>query len=405
MTVVQSHVKAETYPAGYKYPRIISSRHDYYKCRTGPIFKRIEEELFKLEWFIKYVPVDERPKHILDNLFQEGATVIATDHTCYEAHFSPLLFLVCEMQLYWYMTQLLSDTEWFPLVFYTMLGWNRCRFRTFWIWILATRMSGEMCTSCGNGFANLMYMLFTGYKCGLKSIKGRVEGDDGLFTFYGKVPTSADFAKLGLIVKLDLCDSLSEASFCGIVADMIDLINIKDPIAALLDFGWATQQYSGANDRKLKRILRTKAFSLVFQYPGCPILDALGRYGLRITDGLKFKMPASMTPYEKEKFMLSYNKYKNHLPVRTCTFRTRFLMEKIYKVSILHQFLIENYLNSLQDIRPLDHWAILANCPRTHVDYYDRFSGPNIPYWSDVYGANYRLTTYKSSVDLFHARS
>jgi len=44
--------------------RLIFSRDDHYKTVVGPMFKRIEKELFKLPHFIKNVPVEQRSEYI-----------------------------------------------------------------------------------------------------------------------------------------------------------------------------------------------------------------------------------------------------------------------------------------------------------------------------------------------------
>lgn len=58
---VKSFMKDETYPE-YKHARAINSRSDEFKTLVGPIFKLIEKELFKLDWFIKKVPVKDRDR-------------------------------------------------------------------------------------------------------------------------------------------------------------------------------------------------------------------------------------------------------------------------------------------------------------------------------------------------------
>ena len=87
--------------------------------------------------------------------------------------------------------------------------------------IEARRMSGEMNTSLGNGFSNLMFMAFVCEKLGL-NCNGVVEGDDGLFAFNGNTPSASDFTKYGFNIKLDVHSEISTASFCGNVFDPED---------------------------------------------------------------------------------------------------------------------------------------------------------------------------------------
>lgn len=396
----------ESYYPVPKYPRIINARKDAFKTRTGPIFKRIEQELFKLKWFAKYIPVDQRARYICNIIRQVGARIIVTDYTSWEALLLPAVMFQCELRLYKYMTQLLQDQEWYEIVEAVFTGTNKIKFKKFWATIVGTRMSGEMCTSLGNSFTNLMVTLFVCHKLRIVGVRGLTEGDDGIFSMFDRIPDSTHFARLGFIVKMVEVDNISEASFCGIISDECDLINVKDPIEALLDFGWAHQQYSGAKQRKLLRILRTKAFSLLYQYAGCPILDALARYGLRITDGLKFKLPADMTNYEKDRFMSMWRKYKLDLPNKKTPWRTRLLVERKFGVFVADQIEIENYLNGLDRLTVLKHWAILAYCPPETIAYFDKYCGVNLGNWADFFGACYRQSiNYRSALNHFNVKS
>jgi len=61
---------------------------------------------------------------------------------------------------------------------------NRCYSKYVKIEVEATRMSGEMNTSLGNGFSNLMFMLYACHVQGIAA-EGIVEGDDGVFALEG----------------------------------------------------------------------------------------------------------------------------------------------------------------------------------------------------------------------------
>ncbi len=366
---VKSFEKDETYPC-YKYPRAINSRTDDFKVRVGPIFKLIEKELFKLHWFIKHISSVDRPSVIVEDLFQLGSKIIGTDYTSFEALFTKLLMENCEMKLYKYMSQNLPDTEWYDIVEEVLLGKNFCKFKYFNVLLKATRMSGEMCTSLGNGFTNLMVFLFVAKECGLKSLKGKVEGDDGLFTFYGDIPPVSYFEKLGLLIKLVEYDSITTASFCGIVSVEDSLINVTDPTVACLDFGWTSGKYANSGRRKLNKLLRAKSLSMAYQYPGCPILDALSKYGIRVTDGVNFQIPIEYDQYKRNRLL---DNMKHPLPSKTVDHNTRLLVENLYGISVYSQLKIEEYLNSLNCIVPLDIRGML-NCNEDQLDYYQRYS-------------------------------
>lgn len=219
-------------------------------------------------------------------------------------------------------------------------------------------------------------MLFIGYKCSLKSLRGKIEGDDGLFSFYGNTPDCNLFERLGFQIKLEEHDKLTHASFCGIISDLRDLVNIREPITALLDFGWTGRRYINAKNHKLRKLLRAKALSMLYQYSGCPILDSLARYAIRNTEGLKFQIPANWDSYQKQRFAVLYKKYKERLPNRKTGFRTRMLMESKFNIPIFDQLAIESYLDGLEGIQPLCHPAIARHCPAAAVHYYSTYVAP-----------------------------
>lgn len=76
-------------------------------------------------------------------------------------------------------------------------------------------MSGDMCTSLGNGFSNKMKAEFLAYKAG-GTIDGFVEGDDGLFVTNFEL-RSSDYEKLGFTIKIEEIADPCEASFCGMI--------------------------------------------------------------------------------------------------------------------------------------------------------------------------------------------
>lgn len=369
---VKSFQKDEVYPQ-YKAARGINSRTDEFKVRVGPIFKLIEKRLFSMPYFIKHTPVDERAEEIKRELYQAAANIISTDYTSFESLFTRELMETCEFQLYDYMTQDLPDTEWIQIVKEVMGGDNYCEFREkFTIRVEATRMSGEMCTSLGNSFTNLMALLFVAKETGMKKVRARIEGDDGIATFYGPYPTAEDFAKIGLIIKIEKHESLTEASFCGIIADEDEMINVTDPIDSLLQFGWTTREYYMSNKKKKLELLKAKSLSLAYQYPGCPILDSLAQYGLRMCENSKVYYK-NLNEYERGIFLKMFKKYKDKIPHKEVGFKTRLLVERRFGISVDDQVSIERYLDNKTDLSPIDHPAILSNCHPDTIDYFNRY--------------------------------
>lgn len=340
----KSFVKYECYPE-YKYPRCINSRSDKFKTMVGPIFKLIESVLFQLPWFIKKVPVKDRPKYIFNRLFKVGSKYYCTDFSTFEASFTKEVMEACEFELYEFMTsELPSGIEFMSLIKEAMLSVNVCLFKWFRLEVMCKRMSGEMSTSLGNSFTNLMVFLFCCSRCGSEAI-GAVEGDDGVFGLDGMVPPESMFNRLGFRIKLQEVDCIEEASFCGMIFDSVDLINITNPIQELCSFFQLPVRYLGSKKSKLLALYRCKALSLAHQYNGCPILTSLARYILRNTKSVNrgFIHKHFTNTYERDTFLEMDLNFDFRLPPSN----TRLLVEKVFGLSVSTQLYIETYLDSL----------------------------------------------------------
>jgi len=394
----KSFMKDEVYATmGWKHARGINSRSDEYKCAVGPIFHLIEKELFKHPAFIKYVPVSERPNYIMERIHREGAKYIATDYTSFEALFVRRLMEVVEFQLYTYMVQLLTEARDFDRHMDEVLaGENICTFKWFVIRVLATRMSGEMCTSLGNGFANLMLMLFAA-KMAKCEIIPCVEGDDGIARCEsGPTPTKKTFKKLGLRIKLVEHSELEAASFCGLIFDTVERRNVADPLKVLATFAWCTSRYANARNQVLTALLRCKSMCLAYQYPGCPILAELAAYGLRVTQRVRISKRMwefalrehlkwnrdlqdayhsgsfEMNERDPKKAPLKH-KLEDLLSIEI-GLRTRILMEKVFGVTINQQLMVESELREKDDLLPLS--VRVLDFPESWYEYYEWYCIP-----------------------------
>jgi len=372
---VKMFVKDESYTE-IKHARLINARSDEFKCATGPTFKAIEQSVFKSDYFIKKIPCKDRAKYIFKKLYRLGAKYICTDYTAFEAHFVSELMESCEFVLYDYMTQFLPNRDEFYYYVHHVIGAeNYCSSKLVTVTNIQARMSGEMCTSLGNGFSNLMFMLFVCKEAGCTNVDGVVEGDDGLFTMDGPIPTSLDFARIGLNIKLIVVEDLAKASFCGLVFDTTDLINIADPMKILAQTGFSTQQYVFSKSKVLRGLLKAKAFSLAYQYPGCPIISSFSRYLLRnlADDYVYFRR--GNTDYtdllQKEAFTF-WLTHADVLSVET-GIKTRMLMEQVFGISVADQLHMESYFDNLHGIVVLDDEIILAHMPTIWKDYASQY--------------------------------
>lgn len=356
---VKSFIKEETYPE-YKDSRCINARSDECKLILGPYFKAIEEVTYDNPHFIKHVPVNQRAQYIYDKLYTPTGQYVASDYTSFEAHFTPEMMHAIEFEFYSYMSAPVGNNIFMYICYAVLAGENHVKFKSFVVIVYGIRMSGEMCTSLGNGIANLVIMYFVLTEAGCTHIFGVVEGDDGLFTFVGSLPTQAMFNTLGFDIKLDVHDCLSSASFCGLVFDLEDRVNVTDPRQVLINLGWVGRKYNFANSRTRMMLLRAKGYSLAFTYPSCPILSAVARYLLRITKSYDIRHyienSRNLNQWDRQKLLDAYAYGSTagfcESPIGD---NTRDLVKRLYHIDEDQQRELERYFDSLNQLVPLSH--------------------------------------------------
>lgn len=372
--VVKSFVKDESY-VDFKYPRLINSRCDEFKVFSGPLFDAIGKKLGKRPEFVKYVPVIERSKYISERL-GKNSRYFSSDYSSFEAHFSRQMMTHCEFILYKYMTESLpSEKRKMQLIMSVLAGDNEIRFNDITMSLEATRMSGEMNTSVGNGFSNLMINSYVAklHNCGKITIC--VEGDDGIMCFERpeNAPMEKDFKELGLIIKLVEADNLADLSFCGQVFDPDDGIVITDPFAALVDVGYTRKWHVKANRSLRLQLLRAKALSMLYQYNGCPMLTAFACRVIELTSNVRFRkrLIYSFNEYERgtirEALALHIDPY---IPPPNSACRS--LFSRIYGVSIPDQLSFESAMKDLNLDCEIDISNIISY-PKNNIVMFDRY--------------------------------
>lgn len=265
---VKSFIKREFYST-LKNLRFINSRTDIFKVYLGPYIRLIEDQFFQLPHFIKHHQVLEIPS-LIDKL-KTFKYFVQTDYTSFESGFNPLYTDSVECQLFRYMFQ--NN----PIILENVL---KCYYQTmpngkiiprnesvkhvkgnYHFRVVGSRMSGEMWTSLGNSFSNLMNMLFLCH-CHNIQVDGIVEGDDGIFGMSSNALTKFDFETLGFSIKLQYLQSLQKAVFCGIhynPTDLKPLISVQNTIRV----GWTHHsQYFNSGPQVLNELLLAKAMSL-----------------------------------------------------------------------------------------------------------------------------------------------
>jgi hypothetical protein len=360
--VCKCFIKAETYPE-FKYPRPIKSRTNRFKAVMGPIFQGINNIMFsKTKYFVKKIPVAERARWLSEifGLIDPDDS----DYTTFEAHFIELIMYIIEYPFYAWCVWDLHQKQKFLDNLHIIMSTNKCIFNDFTVYS-ESRASGEMNTSLGNGWCNKIITIYIAVVKSAVKTDAAFEGDDGLSASFPREsrPTTKDFDDLGWNCKFHSNPNFSEASFCGIVSDPVDQINVCDVRAYLADFGWTRNQYCWANDKTHRALIRAKGYSAIYQYPGCPIIDALGHYALRITNTeevqrkmLKMFRAGQLADsrYKNFKFQMIFDKLLDKLPERCDSPpNTRLLVEKKFSVPVGRQIEIEQYLDRLMTRQPL----------------------------------------------------
>lgn len=314
---VSAFPKTEPYANYSKCQRMINSRSDYFKVFSGPCFKAIEKVVYELSWFIKHVPVPDRPK-LVGALRAANRHYYQTDFKAFESHFTPDVMESIELLLY---RHCLWDFKGAGLIIKTLRGKNRMKTRSGVRAVCeARRMSGDMCTSLGNGFSNLMLALYIMSRKGGK-LEGFVEGDDGLFAT--TVPLCAeDYLDLGFTIEIEEVDDPCSASFCGLVFSDSGQI-IRDPVKFLNRFGW-THSFIHAGPKIMNELLNAKALSTSFETPHCPIVGAIARHALKLTAGY---CPRFVPDGYHEAIPADFR-----VPEFAPTLDTRLLFERLYGV-------------------------------------------------------------------------
>jgi len=334
----------------------------------------------ELPEFIKTVPTREQPDYIMERLMDCFSSIANNDATSYEAHFTKLVMENIEFQVYNYMcssSPLLMHRM--KLIEEVLTGPQHLIFKYFSVWLKSLRESGEMNTSLGNGVTTDILVLFLAW-IRMCLVKLSAEGDDNIsaWQFEKCVPTVEDWKELGWNMKVERPDSVCTASFCGNVFDQDEKVVIVDPREALINFGWVRKNYVNASDSLLLELLRSKALSMAHQYNGCPILGKFGRHVVALTDHIKVRKSIinTMSQYDKEEYL------RNCIGVLPPHIEpgagSRFIVEKLYGISITEQLAFE------ASIDQITLWSCVELnfvVPNNSVHCFENYTAPRNESW------------------------
>lgn len=337
----------------FKDVRCINGPPDEWKVYSSAYVSAVEHEVCKLKYFAKYVPVVDRARVMHERLSKLPGPYYVTDYTSFESSFVPAVVQKIECILYNHMLKRIPEMA--RNICRQITGKHSCRFRDFTINVDGIRMSGDPNTSLGNGFSNLMLMLFNASKQGA-SLDGFVEGDDGLFAFDRQVEFDL-IGKLGFQLKLEPHDTLYTTSFCGMMLSQ-SLAQFADPRYVLTKFGWTSSQLRMTKKKSvLLGLLRAKALSLFYTNPRCPILTQLAIRYIQLTEKVTPRFGISYWEQLLAKEVVSNEASARAEYAKGISLQDRLDFENLYGVCPKQQEEIEKYLES-SGLGPLDDPSI-----------------------------------------------
>lgn len=350
-----SFIKDEMYIEKLAAPRGINARQNVYKAAFGPFIKELEKMVYESPHFIKHIPASKRPAYIKtmmesetpvivegdDGIFRIKNKIYYTDFSSFEALFTEEFSEATEQKAFRrYLSRfpefgkrlfdLIDRVAWGPNV--CVFNYHNGDFRTFLKFIVwLKRMSGEMWTSLGNGFANLMVILYAIEQASL-----------------GVVIDVEWFRRLGLLCKLEVHNTIDDGTFCGLIFDSDALQAITDPRSTLIKFGWTNKRYAYVGRRLKLKLLRAKALSLAYETPACPILSTFAKRVLHLTDRIADSVAVTLAEDRWYKEQLLFEMSHGGPPFAEPHPLTRQLFARRFGISLRDQLIAESYIEKME---------------------------------------------------------
>ena len=326
--ICKSFIKREFYPS-FKPPRTINSRVDNYKAFAGPWFHWVEKSMIKqCKSFVKGLNPTDRIVRISETVI--GKFFYGSDFSRFESQMTKDTMEICEMQLYRHFG--LPERYLAPLT-----GENELRFGGVTAKVEATRMSGDMCTSIGNGFTNLMVNLYAAHVLGAVCT-GVVEGDDGLFAT-DILPSEELISELGFKMSVDRVSNLGDAGFCSSwwTNSGERCLNVRRVLSRI---GWSFVCPPNANDEFRQKLLNAKLESMCDLSDSTPVLWKLQKYhkgrGLAHDDG--YHNASSSGKY--------WNETSGLCNLKEPSMELRLFVARTQQLSIADQLMIEGMIDA-----------------------------------------------------------
>lgn len=270
---VDTFIKKEAYPE-IKAPRLINSRSDAFKKLVGPFTHAIEKDIFSSRFTVKGKNSLEQISMIHERMHGK-LSFLCTDYSKWESSITPEVIDKIERILW---DQYPSPYTW------DFHSWfvNHCKTNNLVARgkmtskVHGVRMSGDMHTSLGNTFINIMLTDYIMTRLGL-TWDGFFEGDDGLIGLDVVISEEQLDAirtialELGFTLTMECTSTLREATFLSRhIID--DHTAFREPIKAIVHSQWSFSLHRFPENE----LLRSRGYGLIMENPHCPILYKLG---------------------------------------------------------------------------------------------------------------------------------
>jgi len=341
--------------------------------------------VFSNKHFIKKVPIHDRPRVIDAALLGVGREYFVIDYTSFECSFGKeWMSAVEETLLLWVLRHdpVLSDyVE--QVLCPVVQGKQRLVHMLYKIIIEVCRMSGEMFTSSFNGFSNmvLVEMMF-----GNVLIDYFIEGDDNLGSTNARVDVTKVAESMGFRIKIDWVERPGDAGFCGLYYDEEHSV-MRDAVPTIAKFGWTSAKYDGAKTNLKRRLIRSKALSLGYENPRCPILWKFAQKFLELTEGAKLGRIANgdhLSQYDRVRFRWAQ---KYGPSVKEPSMGGRLYYERIFGIPVPEQIAIEVEIDRVVglDVLVLPTLVFPASYCEAYEAYVSAFKFPYMSYFASKF--------------------
>jgi len=184
-----------------------------------------------------------------------------------------------------------------------------------------------------------------------EEISGVVEGDDGLF-YSKRALTSVQFARCGFEIKILEHHDLLCTGFCGMNMSE-DYVSLTDPRKTILNFGWTHSPLMNGGLKVRMGLLRAKAMSLLYEHPRCPVLAAMAKRYITLTEGYNVRWESSWYERRLVKEVVTYIDRTHGEWEKGPSELSRSAFEHLYGISISQQKELEEYFSTV----PLDNFS------------------------------------------------